>query len=207
LRKVVDKLNLPAAPAIKFSFNVPNVFTSTRICLAVAIACLLALGTKTEILIAGILLIIAASTDFFDGFLARRLGQTSLFGSLFDIVADQVLFMPALILAITSGLFHRVDGLFLLNPYLYAVPALTGGVAVLAGVVIFLLKSRKRAMVFPTPTGVAKVNYWFWLTPLILAVLNIGPNLLLAVLMYLAVISTALTFYSYLKKGSYVFTD
>jgi phosphatidylglycerophosphate synthase len=205
--KGADKLNLPAAPAIKFSFNVPNFFTSTRICLAVAVACLLSLGTKTEILIAGILLIVAASTDFFDGFLARRLGQTSLFGSLFDIVADQILFMPSLILSITSGLFHRVDGLFILNPYLYAVPALTGGVAVLAGVAIFLLKSRKRAMEFPTPTGIAKVNYWFWLTPLILAVLNIGPDILLAILMYLAVISTAMTFYSYLKKGSYVFTD
>jgi phosphatidylglycerophosphate synthase len=196
-----------SAQAIKFRLNVPNAFTSTRICLAVVITCLLALGTKTEILVAGILLIVAASTDFFDGYLARRLGQTSLFGSLFDIVADQVLFMPALILAVSTGLFDRVDGMVLLNPYLYAVPALLGGVAVLSGVVIYLLKTRHKAMTFPTPTGVAKVNYWFWLAPLILAILNIGPDILLAILMYLAVVSTILTFYSYLKKGSYVFTD
>jgi phosphatidylglycerophosphate synthase len=200
-------LNISPAQAIKFNFNVPNTFTSTRICLAIAIACLLSTGAQTLIFVAGILLIIAATTDFFDGFLARRLGQTSLFGSLFDIVADQVLFMPALIMAITNGLFDRVNGLFILNPYLYAVPALTGGVTVLGGVAIFLIKSRKRPMVFPTPTGVAKVNYWFWLAPLILAVLNIGPDILLAILMYLAVISTILTFYSYLRKGSYVFTD
>ncbi len=201
------KLNKPAAQAIRFNLNVPNALTSTRICLAIAIACLLSFNSKTLTLTAGILLIAAASTDFFDGFLARRLGQTSLFGSLYDIVADQCLFMPALILAMTNGLFDRVNGIFVLNPYLYAVPALTGGVTVLAGVAIYLLKSRRKAMDFPTPTGVAKVNYWFWLTPLILAVLNIGPDLLLAILMYLAVISTALTFYSYLRKGSYVFTD
>lgn len=196
-----------SAQAIKFRINVPNAFTSTRICLAIVIACLLALGTKTDILVAGILLIVAATTDFFDGFLARRLGQTSLFGSLYDIVADQVLFMPSLILAISAGCFDRVDGMVLLNPYLYAVPALIGGVAVLSGVVIYLLKTRRKAMAFPTPTLIAKCNYWFWLAPLILAILNLGPNLLLAVLMYLAVVSTILTFYSYLKKGSYVFTD
>jgi hypothetical protein len=40
-----------------------------------------------------------------------------------------------------------------------------------------------------------------------LAVLNLGPDLLLAILMYAALASTILTFYSYLKKGSYVFTD
>jgi len=196
-----------SAHAIRFNLNVPNSLTSSRICLAIVVACLLALGTTTTTLIAGIILILAAATDFFDGFFARRLGQSSLFGSLYDIVADQILFMPALIMAMTQGLFNRADGMFILNPYLYVVPALTGGVAVLAGVAIFLLKSRTRAMEFPTPTGVAKVNYWFWLAPLILAVLNIGPDILLAVLMYLAVISTILTFYSYLKKGSYVFTD
>jgi hypothetical protein len=62
-------------------------------------------------------------------------------------------------------------------------------------------------MEFPTPTGIAKVNFWFWLAPLVIAVFGIGPDWLLAVLMYLAIISTILTFYSYLKKGSYVFTD
>jgi len=41
----------------------------------------------------------------------------------------------------------------------------------------------------------------------VIAVFGIGPEWLLAVLMYLAIISTVLTFYSYLKKGSYVFTD
>lgn len=192
---------------IKFSLNVPNIITAVRVVLAVVIACLLFQGSKSEILAAGILLIIAASTDWLDGFLARRLGQSSLVGSLFDIVADEILFMPALILAVAGGLFSRAGAFMLWNPYLYAVPALAGGVTVLAGVGIYLWKRRTRAFEFPTPTGVAKVNYWFWLAPLILAILGIGPDLLLAVLMYLAIISTVLTFYSYLKKGSYVFTD
>jgi phosphatidylglycerophosphate synthase len=200
-------LNKPPGQEIKFALNVPNTFTAVRIVLAIVIAFLLVLGSKSEILAAGIILIIAAVTDFFDGFLARRMGQSSLFGSLFDIVADEILFMPSLILAIAAGLFSRTDGLMPFNPYPFAVLALAGGVTVLAGVGIFLWKHRSRVIEFPTPTKIAKLNYWFWQAPLILAILGLGPDILLAVLMYLAIISTILTFYSYLKKGSYVFTD
>lgn len=200
-------MNRASGQEIKFTLNVPNIITAVRVVLAIVIACLLFQGSKSQIMAAGILLIIAASTDWLDGFLARRLGQASLVGSLFDIVADEILFMPTLILAVAGGLFSRAGAFMPWNPYLYAVPALAGGVTVLAGVGIYLWKRRSRVFEFPTPTGVAKVNYWFWLAPLILAILGIGPDILLAVLMYLAIISTVLTFYSYLKKGSYVFTD
>lgn len=200
-------MNRASGQEIKFTLNVPNIITVVRVVLAIVIACLLFQGSKSQIMAAGILLIIAASTDWLDGFLARRLGQASLVGSLFDIVADEILFMPTLILAVAGGLFSRAGAFMPWNPYLYAVPALAGGVTVLAGVGIYLWKRRSRVFEFPTPTGVAKVNYWFWLAPLILAILGIGPDILLAVLMYLAIISTVLTFYSYLKKGSYVFTD
>ena len=200
-------MNRASGQELKFALNVPNVITAVRVVLAIVIACLLFLGGKSEILAAGVLLIIAASTDWLDGFLARRLGQSSLVGSLFDLVADEILFMPTLILAIAGGLFSRTDALMPWNPYPYAIPALAGGVMVLAGVGIYLWKRRSRVFEFPTPTGIAKVNYWFWLAPLIVAIFGIGPDILLAVLMYLAIISTVLTFYSYLKKGSYVFTD
>jgi len=192
---------------LKLALNIPNTLTFTRILLAIPIALLLHQGSEGSIFLAGVLLVIAAGTDWLDGFLARRLGQSSPGGALLDMFADQMFFMPSLILAISAGLFSRTDYLMPLNPYLYAVPALAGGVAVLAGIGIFLWKRRSRVFEFPTPTGVAKVNFWFWLAPLIVAVFGIGPDMLLAVLMYLSIISTVMTFYSYLKKGSYVFTD
>ncbi|MFC2069030.1 CDP-alcohol phosphatidyltransferase family protein [Chloroflexota bacterium] len=192
---------------LKFSLNAPNTLTFVRVLLAIPIALLLNQGSESSIILAGILLVIAAITDWLDGFLARRLDQTSLAGSILDIVADQILFMPSLILVIAAGLFSRADALMPLNPYPYAVPALAGGVTVLAGIGIYLWKCRSRTFEFPTPTGVAKVNFWFWLAPLIVAIFKVGPDMLLAVLMYLAIISTVLTFYSYLKKGGYVFTD
>jgi phosphatidylglycerophosphate synthase len=189
---------------LRLSLNVPNIITAVRVVMAGIIAWLLWQG---EFFAAGTLIVIAAATDGLDGLLARRLGQSSLGGSLFDLVADQLLFMPSLILATAAGLFSKADGLMPFNPYPYVVFALAGGVAVLAGVGTFIWKRRTRALEFPSPTGVAKLNFWFWLAPLVVAVFGIGPGWLLAVLMYLAIISTALSFYSYLKKGSYVFTD
>ncbi len=191
-------------PELTFDLNVPNIVTAIRVVLAGFAAWLLFSG---EYLAAGILIVIAALTDGLDGLLARRLKQSSLFGSIFDMVADQLLFMPCLILAIIAGLFDKTDHLMPLNPYPYAVLALAGGVAVFAGIGSYLWKRRSQAMEFPTPTGIAKINFWFWLAPLVIAVFRIGPAWLLAALMYMAVISTILTFYSYLKKGSYVFTD
>jgi len=202
--KSKQKNNKASKEELRLSLNVPNIVTAVRVIMAGIICWLLWQG---QFLAAGILILIAAATDGLDGLLARRLGQASLGGSLFDLVADEILFMPSLILAIIAGLFSRTDHLMPLNPYPYAVLALAGGVAVFAGIGSYLWKRRSRAMEFPTPTGIAKINFWFWLAPLVVAVFGIGPDWLLAALMYLAIISTILTFYSYLKKGSYVFTD
>jgi phosphatidylglycerophosphate synthase len=202
--KTEPTVSQPLNPELTFDINVPNIITAIRVVMAGFVAWLLLQG---DFLAAGILIVIAACTDGLDGLFARRLKQSSLGGSIFDMVADQLLFMPSLILAIIAGLFARADGMMPLNPYPYAVLALAGGVAVFAGIGSYLWKRRTRAMEFPTPTGIAKINFWFWLAPLVIAVFGIGPDWLLAVLMYLAIVSTILTFYSYLKKGSYVFTD
>jgi phosphatidylglycerophosphate synthase len=193
--------------SLRLRKNVPNCVTALRVVLAIVIGYLLYQREPGAIFAAAILLIVAAFTDTLDGILSRRLGQETPGGALFDLVADEILFMPSLILAIAAGLFARTDGLVPLNPYLYAVPALAGGASVLAGVAVFLWKRRTRVFDFPSPPPVAKANYWFWMAPLIVALLGVGPDSLLAVLMYLALISTILTFYAYLKKGSYVFTD
>ncbi len=198
----------PTTPdSLRLVLNVPNVVTAVRVVLAAIVGYLLYLGQPATIAPAGVLLIVAGGTDTLDGFLSRRLGQETPGGALFDLVADELLFMPSLILAAGAGVFTRTDGLVPWNPYLYAVPALAGGASVLAGVAVFLWKRRTRVFEFPSPPRVAKANYWFWMAPLIVAVLGVGPDLLLAALMYLAFISTILTFYTYLKKGSYVFTD
>ena len=50
----------------------------------------------------------AAITDWFDGYLARKLNQTSAFGAFLDPVADKLIVAAALLL-ITHSYRHVVD--------------------------------------------------------------------------------------------------
>lgn len=65
---------------------------------------LLAMPIKN--LIATILFILAALTDWLDGFLARRWQQTSSFGAFLDPVADKLMVVAALLVLLDLG---RVD--------------------------------------------------------------------------------------------------
>ena len=55
-----------------------------------------------------LIFIIAAITDWFDGFLARRWNQTSAFGAFLDPVADKLMVVGALLMLVH---LKRVDGM------------------------------------------------------------------------------------------------
>jgi CDP-diacylglycerol--glycerol-3-phosphate 3-phosphatidyltransferase/cardiolipin synthase len=59
-------------------------------------------------LIATIIFVVAAVTDWLDGYLARRLNQTSAFGAFLDPVADKLMIAAALIVLVQLG---RVDAI------------------------------------------------------------------------------------------------
>ncbi len=187
--------------------NIPNSLTALRVILAVVIAILLIQAEPSGIIWAGILLLIAWGTDGLDGFLARKLRQSTLFGSLFDLVADRCIMTPALIITIIGGYWQRTAGLMPFNPYPYAVVVFAADITVLVGVITLIWKQRTRAINFPPPTQIAKVSYSVQMLTLVIGVWGVGPNSLLAVFMYLTIIVTILAFYTYLKKASYVFTS
>lgn len=187
-------------------FNVPNAVTAARVVLAMVIAWLLIQGGAAGILMAGILLIVAWATDGLDGFLARRLGQSTLSGALFDLVADRVLMTPVLLLSVAGGLWWRTANLMPFNPYPYVVIVIAADLTVLAGVLTFMWKRRNRAIQFPFPTQIARITYSVQMITLVVAILDICPDRLLAALMYLTIMFTLLASYSYLKKGGYIFT-
>ena len=73
--------------------TIPTALTWTRIA---AIPLLMAvfylpLAEQTQNLVAALMFIIFAMTDWFDGYLARKLNQTSAFGAFLDPVADKFL--------------------------------------------------------------------------------------------------------------------
>ncbi len=97
-----DPSPIPAqAPAVPFAgrgmINVPNALTLFRIFLVpILVVVLLTKFTGREYVGLGIFLI-AAITDFFDGYLARKYNQVTRLGMLLDPIADKLLVSAALI--------------------------------------------------------------------------------------------------------------
>ena len=93
--------------------NIPNTLTWARIALIPIFVGVVylpdsLLSVPHKNLIATTLFAAAAVTDWFDGFLARALGQTSAFGAFLDPVADKLMVAAALILLVQLA---RVDAI------------------------------------------------------------------------------------------------
>jgi CDP-diacylglycerol--glycerol-3-phosphate 3-phosphatidyltransferase len=89
-------------------FNIPNTLTLMRIAVIPLFVGVFYLPsswlTDPQMnLIATVLFVLAAITDWLDGYLARTLGQTSVFGAFLDPVADKLMVAAALILLVQLG--------------------------------------------------------------------------------------------------------
>ncbi len=93
------------------SLNIPNLLTLMRIVLIPAFVGIFYfekswVSLPNQNLVATIIFVSAAITDWFDGWLARKLNQTSAFGAFLDPVADKLMVAAALIVLLQLG---RVD--------------------------------------------------------------------------------------------------
>lgn len=81
-------------------FNAPNILTLLRIGMipVFVVAFYLTISWSNELATA--LFILAGVTDWLDGYLARRLNQTSKFGAFLDPVADKLMVTTALVLLV-----------------------------------------------------------------------------------------------------------
>ena len=83
-------------------FNTPNLLTYLRIALIPAFIVAYYLARPWAHALATGLFILAALTDWLDGYLARRLEQTSPFGAFLDPVADKLMIAAALVLLVAD---------------------------------------------------------------------------------------------------------
>ena len=81
-------------------WNIPNSLTLVRIILIPVLVGLFLLPFVWAREASAIVFLVAAVTDWFDGYLARRLGQTSKFGAFLDPVADKLMVATALVLLV-----------------------------------------------------------------------------------------------------------
>ena len=97
--------------------NLPNLLTMLRIVLVPVFALAYLAPGGALYLYAGVLFALAAFTDWLDGFLARRLGQTTRFGAFLDPVADKLIVVTALILLIGqhANLWLTLPGIVIIS--------------------------------------------------------------------------------------------
>jgi len=82
--------------------TIPTIFTWTRIVAIPLIVGVFYLGLREEVqnLVATVMFVVFALTDWLDGYLARRLNQSSSFGAFLDPVADKFLVCASLLVLV-----------------------------------------------------------------------------------------------------------
>jgi CDP-diacylglycerol--glycerol-3-phosphate 3-phosphatidyltransferase len=84
----------------------PTVLTLLRIVLIPVMVALFYLGGDLARWIALGVFILAAVTDWFDGWLARRMKTTSRLGEMLDPIADKLIVCAALVMLVKDGTIH-----------------------------------------------------------------------------------------------------
>ena len=82
--------------------NIPNSLTLFRIALIPVFVLLFYLPFSWSFLASAVVFVLAALTDWLDGYLARRLNQSTSFGAFLDPVADKLMVVIAIVLLVTE---------------------------------------------------------------------------------------------------------
>ncbi len=94
----------------RMRFNLPNALTWFRIVAIPLVVVVFYWPAPWARPAAGLLFGLAGITDYLDGYLARRLGQTSNFGAFLDPVADKLIVATALVLLVGEPIRAQVAG-------------------------------------------------------------------------------------------------
>jgi CDP-diacylglycerol--glycerol-3-phosphate 3-phosphatidyltransferase len=182
--------------------NIPNVLTLIRILLIPVIFIVYLLHNSWSNEAATVIFVLAAITDWLDGYLARRLEQYSAFGEFLDPVADKLIVVIALVLLATdNGLHHQ---LFSFTLFTAAIAVIIGREIAISALREWMAELGKRASVAVSYVGKVKttvqmtaISLLLYQEPLVgLPVLEIGETLLY--------VAAGLTLYSmviYLKAA------
>jgi CDP-diacylglycerol--glycerol-3-phosphate 3-phosphatidyltransferase len=180
--------------------TVPNTLTLLRIALSPFFMWFFLLGGQWLVL-AAVVFTIAALTDFYDGFFARRMGAVSTIGILLDPIADKVLVMAAFLCFSYEGLL----------PWWFFIVILGRDVVI---TVIRWIWHEQKTIITPSYLGKCKTVAQIILIYVLFAYLILHQwlirvgwcNILLDiiyVIMYIVALVTAYTGISYINKWGF----
>lgn len=173
--------------------NLPNLLTLSRILMIPVFVILFYIPFTWHFVISAAVFALAAGTDWLDGFLARRLNQSTPFGAFLDPVADKLMVAVALAL-----LIEEYSAVWL------TLPAITiiGREVVISALREWMAEMGKRASVAVSYIGKVKTVAQMLAILLLLAnVPGTGGAAIGVVLLYLAAILTLWSMTIYLKSA------
>ena len=180
----------------RLNINIPNALTIMRIMLIPVLMVVFYVPFKNHLLVAAGIFAFAAITDWFDGYLARRLGQMTAFGAFLDPVADKLMVSIALVL-----LVERHDTLL----FTLAACVIIGREIVISALREWMAELGKRTSVAVSYVGKVKTTFQMIA---IVGLLAIDPNtdeswlLALSYLMlYSAAVLTLWSMFVYLRAA------
>jgi len=176
-------------------WNIPNILTLLRIVLIPVLVVVFYLPGPWSYQISALIFGVAAITDWLDGYLARRLQQTSPFGAFLDPVADKLMVAVALVLLVQD------------NPSeLFAVPAavIIGREIVISALREWMAEIGARTRVAVSIVGKVKTTLQMTAILLLLYKIPVGAfptHMVGVVLLYIAAILTLWSMFVYLRAA------
>ena len=176
-------------------YTIPNIITFIRIFLIPIILYLLFSENPNIVLIAGLLFIISSVSDYFDGYLARTLNQSSKLGTLLDPIADKLLIASVIVVLVDTGVISNI----------HVVPAI---IILLREIAISGLREFLAKLNTDMPVSkLAKYKTTFQMISLSILIISLGFELndllwnIGLITLWIAAIITLLSGYNYMLKG------
>ena len=176
-------------------YTIPNIITFIRIFLIPIILYLLFSENPNIVLIAGLLFIVSSVSDYFDGYLARTLNQSSKLGALLDPIADKLLIASVIVVLVDTGVISNI----------HVVPAI---IILLREIAISGLREFLAKFNTDMPVSkLAKYKTTFQMISLSILIISLGFELndllwnIGLITLWIAAIITLLSGYNYMAKG------
>ena len=176
-------------------YTIPNIITFIRIFLIPIILYLLFSENPNIVLIAGLLFIVSSVSDYFDGYLARTLNQSSKLGTLLDPIADKLLIASVIVVLVDTGVISNI----------HVVPAI---IILLREIAISGLREFLAKLNTDMPVSkLAKYKTTFQMVSLSILIISLGFELndllwnIGLITLWIAAIITLLSGYNYMVKG------
>lgn len=189
-------------------WNIPNLLTGFRILVIPILVMVYFLHLPYRELILTALFVIAAITDWADGYIARKLNITSAFGAFLDPVADKLIVAAALVLLVSdpSVLAEAISS----KLFIISVIVIIGREIVISALREIMAELGKRSQVAVDKSGKIKTAFQLIAISLLLygkplfglPIFHIGEGLL-----YVAVALTLWSMWIYLSSASSTFSE